>query len=164
MLGQGLDHRLSPKDRGGRGGQGGREQSAVAPRWLSSKLVSVFNSKFQVQHVQISGSRTPRHGVHLARRPCRFPGQKRAETLCWWLPLPRSVSNKTMTCFSNKRPEVVKSRCPVPKCSIKLWHKQTTTCFCSHILEEKMVQHVPVYYAYVYVYVHVYLYVQYIYI
>lgn len=148
--------------------KGAVRESAVAPRWLSSKFVSVFNSKFQVQHVQIvfklSGPRTPRHGVHLARRPCRFPGQKRAETLCWWLPLPRSVSNKTLTCFSNKRPEVVKSRCPVPKCSIKLWHKQTTTCFCSHILEEKMVQHVPMYYAYVYVYVHVYLYAQYIYI
>ena len=106
-------------------------------------------------------SRTLRHGVHLARRPCRFPGQKRAETLCWWLPLPCSVSNKALTCFSNKRPEVVKSRCPVPKCSI-IWHQQTTTCFCSHILKEKMVQHVPMYYAYVHVYVHVYLYVQYI--
>ena len=115
---------------------------------------------------KLSGSRTPRHGVHLARRPCRFPGQKRAETLCWWLPLPRSVSNKTLTCFSNKRPEVVKSRCPVPKCSIKLWHKQTTTCFCSHILKEKMVQHMHMYMCtcmcicmyniYIYVYVYVY--------
>ena len=64
-----------------------------------------FNSKFQVQHFQIksSGPRTPRHGAHLARQPYRFPGQKGAESLRSWLPLSRSMSNKTLTCFSNKR-------------------------------------------------------------